>query len=103
MVSPNDIVEFVLDVIREQKSGEKDFRKQLENPPTKKGRWGTVASQPFNKPYTSLPAKKIFLSEYEVKQLLKKSPKELHIPESAIVSPLAQEWLEQKGVKIVRG
>ena len=52
------------------------------------------------------PEKKIqgrgrkFFSEYEIKKMIKDNV--LKVPASAIVSPLAQDWLALKGVKIVR-
>lgn len=103
MISEDDIVEIVLDAIKSSDTIVKDFRKRIEQTDTRKGRWGFYASQTFNKPYTSLPAKKIFLSEYEIKQILRDGRKTLlKVPCSAIISPLAQEWLDEKGIKIVR-
>lgn len=101
MVSPDDIVEIVLDALKKNHPGKENFRKELEKESDKKGRWGFYLKETYNKPYTSLPAKKIFLSEYEIKQMLKDGKKELRLPSSAIISPLAQEWLSQKGIKIV--
>lgn len=101
MVSPDDVVEIILDALKKNSPGKENFRKQLEKESNRKGRWGLTMREPYNKPYTSLPAKKIFLSEYEIKQMLKDGKKELRIPSSAIISPLALEWLSQKGIKIV--
>lgn len=45
---------------------------------------------------------RIFLSEYEIKKALTPGAQHLTIPEGAIVSPLAQEWLALRGISIVR-
>ena len=66
-----------------------------------KGKWGFLANAPYNRPYTSLRSKRVFLSEHEVRRRLADGRKELRIPKSAIVSPLAQEWLEAKGVRVI--
>lgn len=102
MVSPDDIVEIVLEALKRDTPGKENFRKELEKESGKKGRWGFHVKEPYLKPYTSLPARKIFLSEYEIKQMLKDGKKELRLPASAILSPLALEWLAEKGIKIVR-
>ena len=46
--------------------------------------------------------RRIFLSEYEVKRLLADGSKELKVPAHAILSPLALEWLEWRGIKIIK-
>ena len=102
MVSTDDIVEIVLDALKNPQSAPANFRKQLEQPSARKGKWGFYAGKPFNTPYTSLPAKRLFLSEYDIKLMLKGGKKELRVPRTAIVSPLAQEWLEFRGIKISR-
>jgi len=43
-----------------------------------------------------------FLTEHEIKQALTTQMKRLTIPKDAIVSPLAQDWLVLKGIRIVR-
>ena len=98
-VSAEDLVDLLWDALK-------------KNPPGRNGKWGRLAAAPFNRPYTSLRAKRspeatvrrggrIFLSEYEIKKLLQ-TGEILKIPASAILSPLAQDWLALKGVKIVR-
>lgn len=42
-----------------------------------------------------------FLSEYDIKKLLKKNPLLLCIPKQTIISPLAQDWLLEKNIKII--
>ncbi len=53
-------------------------------------------------PATARPAKKIFLSDWEIKKLYNKQKKEVVVPCNAIISPLSMDWLEYNGVKIIR-
>ncbi|OGR87925.1 MAG: hypothetical protein A3J74_08950 [Elusimicrobia bacterium RIFCSPHIGHO2_02_FULL_57_9] len=48
------------------------------------------------------PAGRLFLSEYEIKKRLTETAQHLTIPEEAILSPLASDWLVLKGIKIIR-
>jgi len=43
-----------------------------------------------------------FLSDYDIRKALTPGTQVLTIPEDAIVSPLAQEWLALKEIRIVR-
>jgi len=43
-----------------------------------------------------------FLTEREIKKALTHGGQHLTIPRDAIVSPLAQDWLALKGVRIIR-
>ena len=98
MISPDDIAEIVLEAVKECST--QALRRVSE--PERKGKWGFHVREPYNKPYTSFAAKRIFLSEYEVKRLLSGGLKTLRIPKSAILSPLALEWMEGKNIEIVR-
>lgn len=49
------------------------------------------------------PAGRVFLSEYEIKKRLTAGGLRLTIPENAILSPLASDWLTLRGIEIVRG
>ena len=97
MISPGDIVDAVWDVLKENR----DFRKILEQEPERKGKWGEIVRRPFNRPYTSLPAKRIFLTEHDIRKLLSPGSKKLTVPKEAILSPLAQDWISEKGIEIV--
>ncbi|MDT8287500.1 MAG: hypothetical protein RQ748_10345 [Elusimicrobiales bacterium] len=48
------------------------------------------------------PAKKVFLSDWELRRMMKPGQKRLAVPANAIVSPLALDWLDYNGVEIVR-
>jgi len=43
-----------------------------------------------------------FLTEFDIKKALTPGTEHLTIPKDAIVSPLAQEWLDLKGIAITR-
>lgn len=43
-----------------------------------------------------------FLTEYDIKKALTPGAQLLTIPKDAIVSPLAQEWLDFQGITVVR-
>ncbi len=43
-----------------------------------------------------------FLSEFDIKKALTPGAQLLTIPKDAIVSPLAQEWLDFQGITIAR-
>lgn len=46
------------------------------------------------------PGKKRFMTEFEVRKKLTPQTKVLTIPTDVIVSPLAQEWLALRGIRI---
>lgn len=48
------------------------------------------------------PPRKVFLSEYEIKKALTPGAQQLTIPKEAILSPLAVEWMELKGIRVIR-
>lgn len=48
------------------------------------------------------PAKKVFLSDWEIRRMMKPGQKRLAVPANAIVSPLSLDWLDYNGVEIVR-
>lgn len=53
-------------------------------------------------PSASKPAKKIFLSDWEIKKLYNRDKKEIKVPVNAIISPLSMDWLEYNNIKVVR-
>ena len=48
------------------------------------------------------PRGRPFLSEHVIKKALNPHSQELIIPGDAIISPLAQDWLTLRGIRIVR-
>ena len=101
MISEEDVAQIVYDAMKGSRESRKDFRKEIERQAQRQGKWGVPLKKPFNLAYTSLPAKKIFLSEHDIKQRLGKE-KVLKVPREAILSPLAAEWISLKGIQIVR-
>ena len=48
------------------------------------------------------PRGRHFLTDHEIRRALTPGAQHLTIPRDAIVSPLAEDWLSLKGVRIVR-
>ena len=48
------------------------------------------------------PAGRLFLTEHEIKKRLTSHPEELKIPKNAILSPLAEDWILLKGIRVIR-
>ena len=48
------------------------------------------------------PRGRRFLTDHEIRRALTPGAQHLTIPRDAIVSPLAEDWLSLKGVRIVR-
>jgi hypothetical protein len=45
--------------------------------------------------------KRIFLSDRELRRMRKPGAKEIEVPAGAIISPLAKDWIDYEGIKIV--
>jgi ethanolamine utilization cobalamin adenosyltransferase len=43
-----------------------------------------------------------FLSEYDIRKQLTANSQELRIPKDSIISPLAEDWLALRRIKIIR-
>jgi len=50
--------------------------------------------------FSKEPSGRRFFSEYEIKKLLTLEERRLRIPKGSILSPLAQEWLQEKDINI---
>ena len=46
--------------------------------------------------------KKLFLSDFELKKKLAPGARSLSVPANAIISPLALDWLDYNGIRIIR-
>jgi len=46
--------------------------------------------------------KKIFLSDFELRKKIAAGAKSISVPANAIISPLALDWLDYDGIKIIR-
>ena len=63
---------------------------------------GFFASATYNAPFTSLKNTRPFISEYDLRCMLKDNPTmTVRIPRNAIISPLALEIIETRGIKII--
>ena len=98
-MTEEDLVDTIYGSLRERGTGAGSERNP-EKDPRRQGKWGPALREPYNAPYTSLPAKRIFLSEFEIKQMIC-GDRTLKLPRRAILSPLAQDWLTLKGIQII--
>lgn len=99
-------LEEILEVVWESLQGlegQKNPEKLLMEDPRKAGKWGFHVRAPSNPIFTSLPLKRNFFSEYQIKKLLKdQGSKKLKFPKNSIISPLAEDWLMEKGIEIIK-
>lgn len=92
MVSTDDIVDIISRfVLKTTLSGEKA-----------KTRFGffTQPDKPYNLGFTTLSGGRKFFSEYDLRQCLKRGERVIRLPKGTIISPLAQEIIDEKGIKI---
>jgi hypothetical protein len=68
------------------------------------GKWGFHVRNPVNPSWTSLPMRRPFVSEHMARQLAEKekAQKRIRVPKAAILSPLAEDWLQSRGIAVVR-
>ena len=45
--------------------------------------------------------KRVFLSDWELKKMRPAGGGALHVPAEAVISPLARDWLDYEGIKII--
>ena len=98
MVKTEDIVDIIEETIR------KDTWRRVVSAgdvPPKKHYSGFYTEERFIKSWTSLPKGRPFISEYHLKNLIKDGAKEIRVPGNAIISPLAQDTIQEKGIRIV--
>lgn len=46
--------------------------------------------------------KRVFITDWEMKRLVKPGQKSVKVPANAIVSPLSLDWLDYNGIKVIR-
>jgi hypothetical protein len=103
VISLDDLAGVILEQCRAPKPAAGSVEDRLRGIRSeRRGKWGELAAKPYSRPYTALTSRRIFLSEYELKRLLSDGSKRLVLPRRAIVSPLAEDWIAEKGIKIVR-
>ena len=100
-VSKEDIVDIVASCLKCAVPRESSAKKMIEQKNSRQGKWGFYLRETYNKSFTSLPTKRLFYSEYDIKRILKESKNKLQVPKSAIISPLAEEWLKEKRIEII--
>ncbi|MFH2069626.1 MAG: hypothetical protein ABIJ11_00240 [Elusimicrobiota bacterium] len=98
MVKTEDIVDIIEETIR--KGRWKSAVSAGDEPPKKHYR-GFYMEERFIKSWTALPKGRPFISEYQVRDLIKDGAKEIRVPGNAIISPLAQDTIQEKGIRVV--
>lgn len=61
---------------------------------------GFFTKEKYIQSFTSLPNKRRYVSEYDIRQMLKAGATSIRLPKNVILSPLALETLQTKGVQI---
>ena len=95
MITEDDVIDVFFETVR----GGAPAPACRNDPEPRSGKWGFHVERPFTPPFTPLPAGRVFLSETEIKKQLKGAGT-FQIPRNAILSPLARDWLDGKGIKI---
>lgn len=106
-LSEDDLIDIIVDALSKKKAPPDDWRsagRPGQGGERSVGKWGFHVQKPFNASWTSMPMKRPFVSEHMAKQLAdkEKAQKRIRIPKAAILSPLAEEWLQSRGVSVVR-
>lgn len=62
---------------------------------------GFFTKEKYIQSFTSLPNKKRYVSEYDIRQMLKTGAASIRLPTNVILSPLALETLQSKRIQII--
>lgn len=62
---------------------------------------GFFTKEKYIQSFTSLPNKRRYVSEYDIRQMLKTGATSLRLPKNVILSPLALETLQSKRIQII--
>lgn len=46
--------------------------------------------------------KRVFISDWELRKLVKPGQKAVRVPANAMVSPLSMDWLDYNGIEVIR-
>ncbi|MDI6641271.1 MAG: hypothetical protein QME68_03060 [Elusimicrobiota bacterium] len=95
-MTEDDIVEIVTETLK------KSQEEAMSNTKQKPLYSGFYPKEKFIVSFTSLPKGRPLLTEYELKQKIKSGVKEIHIAKNTIISPLAEEIIQEKGIKVIR-
>lgn len=102
----NDIVDIVAQVLaayRKEAAPERISNNAMSPAPDKSYKTGFFAKHKYIEPYTTLKNKRPFISEHDLKCMLKENPREIIVPKNAIISPLALEIIQDKNIKVNYG
>ena len=99
-MTDEDLVDAIWESLRDYRTREGSKNKAGKDS-GRQGKWGAALREDYNRPYTSLPSGRIFFSEFEIKRMIQ-NDRTLKLPKRSIVSPLAQDWLILKGIKVIK-
>jgi hypothetical protein len=63
-------------------------------------RSGAEPARTLSRASAPLP-KRVFISDWELKKLIRPGQKTIRVPANSIISPLSEDWLDYDGVKII--
>ena len=98
----NDIVDVVAAVLSSppKRSPENSAAARIsEAAPARTHKSGVYASG-YLRPLTAPKGGRPFISEYDVKTMMRSNPREITVSANAIISPLAEELIQEKNIKI---
>jgi len=64
-------------------------------------RRGLAGAAPVSKKVPELE-KKVFLSDWEIRRMVKPGQRSITVPRNAIISPLSHDWLDYDSISIIR-
>ena len=107
MVTDDDIVELLVDTIKGVTTTNADAAvcgsgTDFKSKVCPVAKYGFFLKEKYINSSTSLPKGRIFYTEREIRQMIKGGVREITVPANAIISPLAQETLNEKGIRVVR-
>ncbi len=101
----SDIVDIITHLLGVRKvRAESTFEDVRRKNPSeeKKYKSGFFTRQKYNEPFTHLKGGRVFISEYDLKGMLRENSNEITIPKNAIISPLAAEIILEKNIEVKR-
>lgn len=95
----DDIVDIIAQTVKNRILPSKPNTMSISESQEKTYKSGFFTKQRYLEPYKSKNGRP-FISEYDLKQMLKKDPTQITIPKDAIISPLAYDIIQEKSIKI---
>lgn len=101
MIREEDIAELIAEELKKEKDqSEEKWRKIVAADSEPK--YGFFSKERmYIRPQTTLPKGRFLLTEYDLRKMIADGRKEIKIPKNSIISPLALEILQAKGIEVV--